>query len=276
MKFNSLYLVFALALTLSFTACKKDEENKPAPTTPVTPTGSLEIEFEHKVGSLPLKLDSAEYTNTEGETFSVSMFNYYISNIKLKKTDGTEYVVPQNDSYFLIVEQKPSTKKIKLNNIPEGNYNGITFMIGVDSLRSVSASSERIGVLDIIDTRKTFDQKMYWAWNSGYIFVKLEGESPQAPEVSGKRMFKYHIGGFGGFSTPTLNNIRTVTQTLSSGSAMVKSGKTPSFHFEVDLLKVFGDGISIKNHSTIMSTTSISDKVANNYVRMFHLDHAHN
>jgi hypothetical protein len=147
-------------------------------------------------------------------------------------------------------------------------------MIGVDSLRSVSASSERIGVLDIIDTRKTFDQKMYWAWNSGYIFVKLEGESPQATEAGGK--FKYHIGGFGGFSTPTLNNIRTVTQTLSSGSATVKSGKTPSFHVVVDLSKVFGDGISIKNHSTIMSTTSISDKVANNYVSMFRLDHAHN
>lgn len=277
MRFSSLYFIFALIFAISFTACKKDEENKPAPTTPVTPTGSLEISFDHMVGSRPLELDSnIKYVNTEGDTFSVSVFNYYISNIKLKKTDGTEYVVPQNDSYFLIVHEKPETRTIKLNNIPEGDYNGITFMIGVDSLRSASGSSERIGVLDIIDRSKTFGHKMYWSWNSGYIFVKLEGESPQAPEASGKRMFRYHIGGFGGFDTPTLNNIRTVTQTLSSGAAAVKNGKTPEFHFEVDLLKIFGNGIRIQTHHTVTSITSASGTIANNYVRMFRLDHAHN
>ena len=62
--------------------------------------------------------------------------------------------------------------------------------------------SQRTGVLDPSGA----GADMYWTWNSGYIFFKMEGTSPAATGMGNS--FMYHIGGFGGYSAPTINNIK--------------------------------------------------------------------
>jgi hypothetical protein len=83
---------------------------------------------------------------------------------------------------------------------------------------------------------------MYWAWNSGYIFMKMEGTSPSArlDSVSNTRPFKYHIGLFGGYTTPTVNNVKEVTLTFGGSKASVREAKStaPEAHIYVDALKV--------------------------------------
>src|SRR5574343_96432 len=92
----------------------------------------------------------------------------YIS-IKFDNEDGTERAIPQDSSYFLIEETNADSKVLELR-VPEGNYKSVKFIIGVDSLKSTRPVNERTGVLDPSGAAAG----MYWVWNTGYIFMKME------------------------------------------------------------------------------------------------------
>lgn len=226
------------------------------------------LSLNHIVGERPLILENETYVNFSGEKFSVTTFNYFISNIILVRDNDEEYIVPQDDSYFLIKEDNPLSKEIELL-IPEGRYKTVKFMVGVDSLRSIADLSRRTGALDIAGGML---EGMYWTWNSGYIFVKLEGNCDQvAVDRTGQKKFRYHIGGFGGYKTPSLNNIKTVAIDLPRrGRIKAKNGKNTTVALQVDLLKIF-DGntlISLKENPAIMFGNT-SKAVAENYSKMF-------
>src|ERR1700746_1185644 len=155
--------------------------------------GSLSIAFSHYVDDRPLNLYSNVYTNNLGQTFTVNNFKYYISNIHLQKKDGTEFISPD---YFLINEDEESSKNIILNNIPDGEYTSISFIVGVDSAHNCSGAQS--GALDPANG-------MFWAWNTGYIFLKLEGKSKFSGGPGG--IFEYHIGGY----KSSANSIRTIS-----------------------------------------------------------------
>ena len=71
--------------------------------------GKIVIEFDNRIGEEDLQLNT-EYINASGEKFAVSRLNYFISNIRLIKEDGTEFAVPQDSSYFLIKEDVPESQ----------------------------------------------------------------------------------------------------------------------------------------------------------------------
>ncbi|MBL7829527.1 MAG: hypothetical protein JNK41_00755, partial [Saprospiraceae bacterium] len=157
-------LAFMSIVLVSISSCKKDDN--------VTPTGtsSITVEFDNVANGNTLVLGK-DYTNANGDVMNFSMFNYYVSNFSLVKSDGTVFTIPKDSCYFLIKEEGGENAEIELKNIPAGDYKELRFMVGVDSLKSVSPVSERTGVLDPAGD----GAGMYWAWNSGYIFVKTEG-----------------------------------------------------------------------------------------------------
>ena len=111
-------------------------------------TGTLQLTFDNVVGNQDLQLTTGAYTNATGEKFSVTLLNYFVSNIRLQRADGTTYTVPQDSSCFLIRESDPASQTIALNHIPTGAYTGVSYLIGVDSLRSTMDISRRKGVLE--------------------------------------------------------------------------------------------------------------------------------
>jgi len=259
------FLFGILCLCLLFASCDEDDPLVQGE------TGQLTIEFDNRAGKENLELNT-DYSNSSGETFRISKLNYYISNIVLETIDGNQFVVPQDSCYFLIMEEEEESQEVVLKNIPAGDYNQITFTIGVDSLRSTLDISKRTGVLDPAQGH----DGMYWTWNSGYIFFKMEGSSPSAPSDQDNK-FYYHIGGFGGYNTPGLNNIRVSTVDMGNAVAQVRSGKSPEVHLHVDVLEFFKNpaSISIAEHSLVMFA-DYSKTVSANYVDMFRFDHVHN
>ncbi|WP_460672593.1 MbnP family protein [Larkinella ripae] len=253
-------MINALLFLVVLWACQND---------PLEPEfGAIRLKFDNVVGAQDLKTDSStSYTNGSGETFSVSKLNYFVSNIRLKKADGSEYVVPQDSSYFLITETNPASQSISLRNVPVDSYTGITFVVGVDSLRNTMGVEKRTGALDPAGTAAG----MYWDWNSGYIFLKLEGTSPKAPvDATGKRNFTYHVGLFGGYHSKTINNLKTIQLAFTPEPAHVSVNGTTSVTIKADVMKVF-DGakpLSIAKNSTIM-VSPLSADVAANYATMF-------
>lgn len=256
-----------LAALLLFGSCKKESTT---PDFSATDKGSIEIEFDNVAGGEDLVLNTGVYNNAAGETYNITKFNYYISNIILKNEDGTAYAVPQDDSYFLVQEDDEATHVVELEDVPAGNYTGITFTVGVDSAKCAAPVDERTGVLD----PAAGGADMYWGWNSGYIFLKMEGTST----ASAMGDFYYHIGGFGGYSSTTINNIKTISLTIPGGAkGTVRKDITPEMHLLIDAKKVL-DGttnVSIAANSMVMFT-DYSVNIANNYASMFTIDHVHN
>jgi hypothetical protein len=262
----------AILLITCFSACKKDD-TKPSADTNAKAT--LSVQFDNIAGDKNLQLNTGMYTNAAGEPFKISLLQYYISNIQVKTSNGTTYTVPQDSSYFLVSEANAASQFVKVK-VPEGDYSALTFVLGVDSLRSTMDISKRTGVLN---PSGGMDDAMYWGWNSGYIFFKMEGEAAAAPlDPSGKHKFRYHIGGFGGYNAPTLNNISTITVDLNAGGiAKVRQGREANIHLMVDIMKMFNGTttVSIAANPTVMFS-EFSTRVANNYVQMFHHDHTEN
>ena len=265
--------VLAVFTLFAFSSCSDSAKN-PEPT-PVTEGGKLRLEFDNVVGDKNLVLNSVTYQNATKEDFVVTKLNYFISNIKLTKTDGTTFTVPQDSSYFLIKEDTKASQFVTLSNVPFGDYKAVEFMVGVDSLRNTAPIEKRKGVLDPAGSMAL--DGMYWEWNSGYIFVKLEGSSSKGNPVNNK--FYYHIGLFGGYTQKTVNNSRVVKVEFGSLKAPVTATATPEVHLLVDVLKFFdgpGTSLSIEKFNSIMDGQEAkSQQVANNYAKMFTLDHIH-
>ncbi|MFN4146925.1 MAG: MbnP family protein [Runella sp.] len=259
-------MLSALAFTYTLVSCMKQDEIGP------NDKNTVILDFDNRVGTQNLELGSKMYKNAAGEDFSVTTLNYFVSNIKLKKSDGMEVKFP--DQYFLIREIDPKTLAVKLNDVPAGDYTSLSFIIGVDSLKSTADVSQRKGVLDIASYG---DDAMYWSWNSGYIFLKFEGISPAAPpRANGVRSFQMHIGGYGGFSTRTPNNLRTVHLPIKD-MAKVRKNKSPEIHIFADVLKIL-DGTTRVSFATTnnVHNPAVATPIANNYVNMFSIDHVHN
>lgn len=261
----SLVTIALFTLILGATSCKNDKEE-------VSGFGSVEIEFDNQAGGSSLVFGQ-NYTNAAGESLKFTTFDYYISNLVLVTEDGARYVVPQEQSYFLCKHDDVSTRQLKIDNVPAGDYTKLEFIVGVDSAKSVSPISERIGVLNPAAGANGH----YWSWNSGYIFVKMEGTSPVAPAASGN-IFQYHVGLFGGFDSPTLNNIKTIRLTAPEEAAIVREGgESPHFHILVDALEIFESPNTVSIAVTPFSHgDAYSAQLSANYADMFVLDHIHN
>lgn len=233
----------SILLLLSIVGCDTTDD--------IPPGGTVRFQFTHLVGSEKLKLNTTDYTNPAGESFRLSMFKYYISNIELVQGAGPIYRFP--NSYYLIDEADSLTKTFTLPNVPVGDYTEIRFLIGVDSTRNVSGA--QTGALDPING-------MFWEWKTGYIFVKLEGTSPASSD-SLKRI-RYHIGGF---QNP--NNIRTVALPIN-GNMTVTNGGTAVMNWKVNVNEMLQTPNLIKfaEHPVLMFDAATA-QVADNYKDMF-------
>ena len=220
--------------------------------------GRLVIMFDHYVGDRLLQFDTVQYKNELGQSYTVTKFKYYIGNIRLKKAKGGEMIFKD---YYLVNEEDEASKKIVLNSIPAGDYTGIDFIIGVDSLHNCSGAQS--GALDPVNA-------MFWAWNTGYIFLKLEGKSPAS--TSPGNIFEYHIGGY---KQPS-NCIREVSLTFENPitiTPMAISTGTKELHIKADVAEVLKKPTTI-DFSKLSSVTDTHNAttIANNYADMFSIE----
>jgi hypothetical protein len=254
LRFNwPLALFFGLIITVS--ACKKDDD------TPSETFGDFRIELEHKFGAADFAFGTP-YTNAAGESLTFSTAKYYISNVVLHKADGTTW--SPAESYFLVDAAVPASTILTIEDAPTADYTELEFTIGVDSTRNVSGAQD--GALSIANN-------MFWSWNSGYIFIKMEGSSPQAPGNA----FTYHIGGF---KSPN-NAIQHGHFDFGSSLLKVKPTATPQVHAYVDIAKFFnaehgGTNLSVATLPTWTMPGANAVMLAGNFHHAFVFDHIHN
>ena len=212
---NLFKLTTIAIIALIVSNCKKDTAKDPEPVAPtVLPTtGALKINFEAMVGDSALVFSTQTYTNQAGNTFNVSMYKYYISNVKVTKMDNS--IWSESNSYHLIDHSDDASTLVTIADVPFGNYKSIEFMLGVDSARNNSGA--QTGALDPANG-------MFWSWSSGYIMAKMEGNSPQSTASANKLTF--HIGGFSGANKV----MKIMTPSFNGDTAKVTSAVSPEIH----------------------------------------------
>ena len=155
--------IFCLCLFLA--SCANDNVS------PITKKGgSVILNIDNVIGSQNLEFDKT-YSIASGEKYTIKKLKYYLSNIQFMKSDGSVTTLQQDSSYFLVDESNSTSMILSLPQVEIGKYLAIRFMIGVDSAKSMAPLEKRRGVLDM----SGLGQDMYWTWNQGYIFFKMEG-----------------------------------------------------------------------------------------------------
>ncbi|MFN8416484.1 MAG: MbnP family protein [Cytophagaceae bacterium] len=255
-------LSILLSLSLAITSCKDNKNEDPAPVA----TGTIHLEFDHMFDGEEFVLDNSKYyfKTAYGDSIGISTFRYYISNIKFKKADGTTFT--EQESYHLIdLDPSNLTTGIDVSGIPVGDYVTVEFMVGVDSTRNVSGAQS--GALATTNG-------MFWSWNSGYIFLKCEGNYKTEDEVT-SGSFVYHVGGFSG----TNKALQTITLNVPSPAyARVANNAVSKMHLHINVEQLFNDPteININTMSTIHMPGANAKTLSENYKGMFELDHVHN
>lgn len=195
--------LFAAVGLISFaliTSCSKDDD---------TPdSGDVMVEFNYVFGSSaePWDINTTLRHPKTGDTLTFTEFSFYVSNVRLKNEDGTWWTEPE--SYHLVCAKCTDKNVFILNDVPSGNYTEMEYTLGVDSARNVSGAQTG----DLSPTKG-----MFWSWNTGYIMLKAEGQSPQSSDGS----FTFHLGGFSGEnSVVTPKSFTFGTNEIEVGEAM--------------------------------------------------------
>lgn len=164
------FLLAALVL-LILPACNKNK------------TGTLEIQFVPKVGTEDLTYGQ-EYTNGMGQAFKMSLLRYYVSQVTLLGDEQQHFP----DQYFSVDLQDLT---VTISEVPKDQYTGLSFGVGVDQ----SANHSDPTTFDINSPLNPANAAyQHWDWNSGYIFIKLEGQADTTNNGVADANFTYHIG----------------------------------------------------------------------------------
>lgn len=223
----------------------------------------LRVEISHVVGAAPLQADRS-YPTAAGDEFAVTKLRYYLSNVRLRRQDGSWFAARQNpassEGYYLIDEAVAGSKAFEIAGVPAGTYDGIEFLVGIDAARNTAGA--QTGTLDPA-------RGLFWTWKSGYIFFLFEGRSPQSTAAG--QALTYHIGGA---AEPTL--ARTVFLPLAPKPARVEAALLPTVHLHADLARVFSGSHEIRIAALDSAMDSHSGlPIADNVAGIFSVDHLH-
>ncbi|MFM1898012.1 MAG: hypothetical protein RL577_252 [Bacteroidota bacterium] len=246
---TNLVAIAMLALGLiSFSSCKEDPIDSPD-------QGALSIEIEHVWGmnEKPFLFGETMVHPMTGDSLTISTLTYYVSNLILTQMDGTQW--KEENSYRLI---DPQTNTFDLSGIPKGSYSSMTMTIGVDSLHNCSGLQE--GALNP-------SKGMFWSWNTGYIFIRCEGQSPS----SSKGAFTYHLGGY----LPPNNAIQTRTLNFGSSFLEISANSKPTLHLKSNVAKLWHGPVKVSDLSAVHMPGSNAVSMSANFADGFRFDHIH-
>lgn len=257
-------LLFSVLMVV-FYSCKKDPQLNTINAEVIKFTNDVNVNITNVADNAIVQVSrdtvytslTPKYITANNDTFSVTMLKYYISNIKLKRPDGSYYV--EEESYRLIdAADTTNSCKFVLKNVPIENYIAMEFTIGVDSARNCSGA--QTGALSPLND-------MFWSWNQGYIFYKFEGFTSAVPHF-GIHNLTFHVGGF----IPPFNLIKTVTVPFTSTALNVEEDHVSTLFLKANVLEAFRTPTTLDFSTLSVSTSANSSKLlANNYIDMFTL-----
>lgn len=201
------------------------------------------MQLDLKFADSPLALHKS-YISKNNDTLQIDVFRFYISGIEIHYTDKT-VLKPQN-GYHLIDIEKPESHRIPISKKENKTISKVIFNIGIDSTSSVSGALD--GALDP-------SNGMYWAWQSGYINMKIEGKSSSC--TTRKNAFQLHIGGY--------------LKPYSAMRTIILYPNTETLKISVDIASLF-EMIELSEINSVMIPGKKAMEIADYSVKMFKIE----
>jgi hypothetical protein len=229
---NILHTAAAItALAIIATAC-----DPVPPTIKPTTDAKITMAFAHNFGTEPIAISTGTYTNQAGNTaISVEKIKYFVDEITLIKTDGT----PVNIAYTGLIDAEENKLKFEIT-APAGSYKQVSLKIGLDATTN-HADPASFSAKTVLHPSVHSD--MYWSWNPGFIFFKVEGRYTKANAT--RSTYYYHIG------------LDENTRTYTFDKNFVIDGTNLTANFGLDISKFFGT----HNFETGETTNSVGDSI---------------
>lgn len=280
-------IFFLFAGILLSTGCQKEDTKDPVNDQP----GIIEFELDNialvdgivrQLRLAPVGDTEYDLTNGMDQPFNITLLRYFVTNVVLEGPNGERYEDEMSVSataskgYYLVDEADTKSQLIKLENVPAGRYNRLSFTIGVDEAGVMEGAAG--GALD------PATNNMFWNWNSGYIAVKFEGQSNVSAGGANGESIKpdnanglvYHVGGWKDVpGTAFVYNNRLITLDFDT-EAVVNGDEEPHVHIFVDVLRFFtgANAIDFTGNNNVHKPTD-GKPVAENLESAFRYDHIH-
>ncbi|MCW5962398.1 MAG: metallo-mystery pair system four-Cys motif protein [Bryobacterales bacterium] len=208
----------------------------------------VSIRFAAQVGDRPLAC-GAEYPGigSTGSTIRPRDFRFYVSNLRLVDQQGNETPVEleqdglwQLDDVALLDFEDatagcsngtPQTNTTVRGAVPEGNYVGLRFELGIPFHKNHLDVTAQPSPLNLT--------ALYWAWNSGHKFARLDFSSTGQP-----RGFAIHLGSTGCTPGDTSSTIPTACANLNRPAVEIAG-------FQVDRDVVVADLAALLRHANV-------------------------
>lgn len=147
-------------------------------------TVRLTVQIRPVFGGEALRLEDVSLTNRAGNRLSVSRLAYLVSDVSLLKQDGSSVILPDQAAYLNPAEQRDS---FVLEQVPEGNYKGVSFHIGVEPKANHSDPARYPAGHPL----NPIVNHLHWGWQGGYVFLAIEGRYT----LPGDRLggYSYHL-----------------------------------------------------------------------------------
>lgn len=199
-RFNLKWLAAgALAIVAGAFSAGCDRASSPPCSADPSPAESavlLDLNLDATAGNVPFEL-GADLTSEAGVPYSVSMLRFYVSHVTLVDQSGTAAPAVLSDAsgkpleygVALVDYAEPESKVLHVL-APPGKYASLALSLGVPKTCDDGGTlnhedaSERSFPLNV-------DADMYWGWDPGYVFFKIEGKAI-TPE--GAKSFLFHMG----------------------------------------------------------------------------------
>ena len=138
----------------------------------------------------------------------------YVHNVRLVNAAGDEVAMTLTENAFQHTdvayldfadstdagcEGNPETRLVIEGTAPEGDYVGVRFTVGLPFEANHSDASIAASPLNITD--------MFWSWQSGYKFLRLDGASADLPS------WRFHLGSTGCVGDPMAGGVTGCTAT---------------------------------------------------------------
>lgn len=245
---NNYFFVVMLGLLLA--SCGGD--------TPSTPETKVHLKFIPTYNGQPLSIDSV-YTNSLGQQLRVENIQFYLSNIYAH--NGADSTLLKQAFLFTLLE--PQT--LSLNVSPQ-SFSSLSFGVGVPSNLNKNVDPSQYANANPLSVQGS--NGMFWYWNTGYIFVKVEGryELTGAPNAPLMDSYSFHMG-----DDPLYRVLH-----FNTGTVSLAEGDARTFNIEVAVDSVFNRpadpiDLSIDNLTHTTSNFPLAERMTNNFVTAFHL-----
>lgn len=208
---------------------------------------SLKINIQFNFADSKIELNE-KYVSKKNDTLTIESIKFYLSNVVLNYKDKSSF--KEANSYHLVDIEKPESQTLSIKNDTKKEIESITFSIGIDSTASVSGALS--GALDP-------SNGMYWAWQSGYINMKIEGKSNSCK--TRKNAFHFHVGGY----LEPYYAIRTIEINFNDNNNFNDKNQ---ISLVIDLAKLFNE-IKLSETNSIMIPGKEAMKIADLSTKMF-------